>query len=127
MTDDIIRNLIDENIIISKKKIADDQIQPASLDLRLGEKAWRVRASFLPGPNKKVREMARKIDPSNKKSVMAFQRAAGLQVDGKFGKATLRELRAIQGKKMTPKKTVAKKTGETAGKVEKKTNEKNGF
>lgn len=28
-----------------------DQIQPASLDLRLGAKAYRVRASFLPGPN----------------------------------------------------------------------------
>ncbi|MBS0363195.1 MAG: 2'-deoxycytidine 5'-triphosphate deaminase [Proteobacteria bacterium] len=26
-----------------------DQIQPASLDLRLGARAWRVRASFLPG------------------------------------------------------------------------------
>jgi dCTP deaminase len=29
-----------------------DQIQPASLDLRLGERAWRVRASFLPGGRK---------------------------------------------------------------------------
>jgi dCTP deaminase len=28
----------------------EDQIQPASLDLRLGAMAWRVRASFLPGP-----------------------------------------------------------------------------
>ena len=28
---------------------AADQVQPASLDLRLGERAWRVRASFLPG------------------------------------------------------------------------------
>ncbi len=28
-----------------------DQIQPASLDLRLGAKAYRVRASFLPGPD----------------------------------------------------------------------------
>ena len=28
-----------------------DQIQPASLDLRLGEVAYRVRASFLPGPH----------------------------------------------------------------------------
>ncbi len=28
---------------------AEGQIQPASLDLRLGEKAYRVRASFLPG------------------------------------------------------------------------------
>src|SRR5512141_588946 len=26
-----------------------DQVQPASLDLRLGGRAWRVRASFLPG------------------------------------------------------------------------------
>lgn len=31
-----------------------DQIQPASLDLRLGKRAYRVRASFLPGPGKRV-------------------------------------------------------------------------
>ncbi len=30
------------------------QIQPASLDLRLGEKAWRLRASFLPGAGRSV-------------------------------------------------------------------------
>lgn len=29
-------------------------VQPASLDLRLGRRAWRVRASFLPGPNRTV-------------------------------------------------------------------------
>lgn len=34
----------------SRRPLDADQIQPASLDLRLGEKAWRVRASFLPGP-----------------------------------------------------------------------------
>lgn len=33
-----------------------DQIQPASLDLRLGPVAYRVRASFLPGPNATVAE-----------------------------------------------------------------------
>jgi len=33
-----------------------DQIQPASLDLRLGEWAYRVRASFLPGPRSTVAE-----------------------------------------------------------------------
>jgi len=33
-----------------------DQIQPASLDLRLGPKVWRVRASFLPGPDTPVAE-----------------------------------------------------------------------
>jgi dCTP deaminase len=31
-----------------------DQVQPASLDLRLGGRAWRVRASFLPGLGRKV-------------------------------------------------------------------------
>ena len=36
--------------------IAPDQIQPASLDLRLGARAWRVRASFLPGKNASVAE-----------------------------------------------------------------------
>ncbi|MFK8032638.1 MAG: 2'-deoxycytidine 5'-triphosphate deaminase [Hyphomicrobiales bacterium] len=30
------------------------QIQPASLDLRLGDKAYRIRASFLPGPDLSV-------------------------------------------------------------------------
>jgi dCTP deaminase len=32
-----------------------DQVQPASLDLRLGARAWRVRASFLPRPGVTVR------------------------------------------------------------------------
>ncbi len=35
--------------IAGLEPIADDQFQPASLDLRLGPKAYRVRASFLPG------------------------------------------------------------------------------
>ncbi len=33
-----------------------DQLQPASLDLRLGGTAWRVRASFLPGAGRRVEE-----------------------------------------------------------------------
>jgi dCTP deaminase len=36
--------------ICSSQPFAGDQIQPASLDLRLGAVAYRVRASFLPGP-----------------------------------------------------------------------------
>jgi dCTP deaminase len=35
--------------IVVKRAFAADQIQPASLDLRLGDVAYRVRASFLPG------------------------------------------------------------------------------
>jgi len=42
--------------IQSAVPIGDDQIQPASLDLRLGEVAHRVRASFLPGPGASVRD-----------------------------------------------------------------------
>ncbi|PWE18840.1 2'-deoxycytidine 5'-triphosphate deaminase [Marinicauda salina] len=32
------------------------QIQPASVDLRLARRAWRLRASFLPGPERAVAE-----------------------------------------------------------------------
>src|ERR1044071_3954888 len=35
--------------ILPARDFAPDQIQPASLDLRLGDVAYRVRASFLPG------------------------------------------------------------------------------
>jgi dCTP deaminase len=36
--------------------IEPEQLQPASLDLRLGASAWRVRASFLPGAAASVQE-----------------------------------------------------------------------
>ena len=39
-----------------------DQVQPASLDLRLGEIAYRVRASFLPGPEQTVGERIRTLE-----------------------------------------------------------------
>ena len=42
--------------IIVVEDIDEAQLQPASLDLRLGAVAWRVRASFLPGPNATVEE-----------------------------------------------------------------------
>ncbi|HEY3910272.1 MAG TPA: 2'-deoxycytidine 5'-triphosphate deaminase [Stellaceae bacterium] len=45
--------------IQSLDPITADQIQPASLDLRLGNVAHRVRASFLPGPDRTV---AHKLD-----------------------------------------------------------------
>ncbi|MCB1425284.1 MAG: 2'-deoxycytidine 5'-triphosphate deaminase [Zhengella sp.] len=40
--------------LISARPLDDDQVQPASLDLRLGHTAYRVRASFLPGPSATV-------------------------------------------------------------------------
>jgi dCTP deaminase len=42
--------------ILASEDIEDAQIQPASIDLRLGAVAWRVRASFLPGPNATVQD-----------------------------------------------------------------------
>ncbi len=51
-----IEELISKNFIFSNEKIAKDLIQPASMDLRLGFKAWRVPASFLPGKNNSVEE-----------------------------------------------------------------------
>lgn len=38
-----------------------DQIQPASLDLRLGSRAYRLPASFLPGPGRTVAERLAKL------------------------------------------------------------------
>lgn len=42
--------------IMADEPITPAQIQPASIDLRLGAKAWRVRASFLPGPHASVED-----------------------------------------------------------------------
>jgi dCTP deaminase len=49
-----ISNLIARGHIRATPAINPDHIQPASLDLRLGDMAHRVRASFLPGPNASV-------------------------------------------------------------------------
>jgi len=46
--------LIKQNIIDASMPFLPEQIQPASVDLRLGFKAWRIQASFLPGADSKV-------------------------------------------------------------------------
>jgi dCTP deaminase len=48
--------LIAAGAIAADRPFDHDQVQPASLDLRLGARAWRVRASFLPGLGRKVAE-----------------------------------------------------------------------
>lgn len=50
-----IEELIDAGYINAKTPISKDQIQPASIDLRLGPVAYRVRASFLPGKDSTVK------------------------------------------------------------------------
>ncbi|HEY2069046.1 MAG TPA: 2'-deoxycytidine 5'-triphosphate deaminase [Rhizomicrobium sp.] len=42
--------------ILATEELEEGQIQPASIDLRLGAVAWRVRASFLPGPDATVED-----------------------------------------------------------------------
>jgi dCTP deaminase len=49
-----ILRLVDRREISATKRVEADQVQPASLDLRLGDRAYRVRASFLPGPQSTV-------------------------------------------------------------------------
>jgi len=48
--------LVGRGILTSDAPLAEGQVQPASIDLRLGSKAWRLRASFLPGPDRTVAE-----------------------------------------------------------------------
>ena len=52
-----ISKLILKKIIFADNEIEKGQIQPASLDLRLGNVAWRVRASFLTGKDKNVSDL----------------------------------------------------------------------
>ena len=49
-----IRKLLLNQQILSDTKFENEQVQPSSMDLRLGPKAWRMRASFLPGIKRTV-------------------------------------------------------------------------
>ena len=57
-----IKALIRRRMIQSSIEIEETQIQPASLDLRLGAKAYRVPASFLPGKTKTVEEQLSQLE-----------------------------------------------------------------
>ena len=52
-----LRQMIRAGEIAATTEIEEAQIQPASLDLRLGRRGWRVRASFLPGPEASVQRL----------------------------------------------------------------------
>ena len=51
-----IAHAIEHGVINLASPPLDGQIQPASLDLRLGKRVWRIRASFLPGHGVSVAE-----------------------------------------------------------------------
>ena len=54
LADHEIQGLIASGAIAADTGFEDGQVQPASLDLRLGNRAYRVRASFLAGADKTV-------------------------------------------------------------------------
>lgn len=54
LSDRQIKNLHTQGAISATTPLKDGQIQPASLDLRLGTTAYRVRASFLAGKGQKI-------------------------------------------------------------------------
>ena len=51
-----IGDFVRRKVLRATEEIEEGQFQPASLDLRLGARAYRVRASFLPGPDATVEE-----------------------------------------------------------------------
>ncbi len=57
-----IKGLIRRRMIQASSDIDETQIQPASLDLRLGTKAYRVPASFLPGKAKTVEQQLAELE-----------------------------------------------------------------
>ena len=56
-----IADMLREKQIWASGGVVDDQIQPASLDLRLGETAYRIRASFLPGASGRVADKLQEL------------------------------------------------------------------
>ncbi|MBU2956460.1 2'-deoxycytidine 5'-triphosphate deaminase [Paracoccus sp. 1_MG-2023] len=56
LPDHQIHAMIDGGAITADRPIIPEQIQPASLDLRLGQRAYRLRASFLAGRGRRITE-----------------------------------------------------------------------
>lgn len=62
LADQEIQNMIESGAISASPSVIPEQIQPASLDLRLGNRAWRVRASFLAGAGKSVADRLQEFE-----------------------------------------------------------------
>jgi dCTP deaminase len=57
-----IKAMAARKLIQADRQLEETQFQPASLDLRLGREAFRVRASFLPGRGHGVRERLKSLN-----------------------------------------------------------------
>ena len=61
LPDSAIRELVERGAIRPEMPLDADQVQPASLDLRLGAVAYRIRASFLPGKGRRVSDKLERL------------------------------------------------------------------
>lgn len=57
-----LKEMIRDGSLLAQPAVLPDQIQPASLDLRLGSIAYRVRASFLAGAGAKVEDRLQEFE-----------------------------------------------------------------
>lgn len=62
LPDRALQGLFEDGAIRSELPLDGDQIQPASIDLRLSNVVYRIRASFLPGSQRKVADILEKGD-----------------------------------------------------------------
>ena len=92
LPDRMIAALADDGGILPAYPFVPDQIQPASLDLRLGEIAYRVRASFLPGPGATV---AQRIDELKLHEIVLTEGAV-LETELRLHRAADREPRVAR-------------------------------
>ena len=61
-----IRELLDNQAIQALVPVRPTQIQPSSLDLRLGSRLWQLQCSFLPGPGGIERKLGRLATASHR-------------------------------------------------------------
>jgi dCTP deaminase len=59
--DTLLQALVASGAISSSVPLVEGQIQPASLDLRLGSRAYRIQASVLPGPTETVEDATKPL------------------------------------------------------------------
>ena len=62
LPEQFIRAFLRDGVILAASAFEPAQVQPASLDLRLGSVAYRVRASFLPGIEARVLDRLQYMD-----------------------------------------------------------------
>ncbi len=56
LSSEMIRELVESKAVRLARPLGDSQLQPASLDLTVGARGWRVRASFLPSHARRLED-----------------------------------------------------------------------